>query len=84
MPALQIKSATARRIARLAAQRKRSPQRVLEAALSTGLAYEEWFQREVLKGLSDLDAGKVVSHEQVRRNMARRKAVFVRSLAKAA
>ncbi|MGQ0653842.1 MAG: CopG family transcriptional regulator [Betaproteobacteria bacterium] len=57
---------------------------MLDAALSTGLAYEEWFQREVLKGLSDLDAGRVVSHEQVRRNMARRKAAFVRSLAKAA
>ena len=84
MPALQIKSATARRIARLAARRKRSPQRVLDAALASGLAYEEWFQREVAKGLADLDAGKVVTHEQAMKNLARRKAAFVRTLAKAA
>ena len=84
MTALQIKPATARRIARLAARRKRSPQRVLDAALAAGLAYEEWFQREVAKGIADLDAGRIVTHEQVLRNQARRKAAFVRTLAKAA
>ena len=75
MPALQIKSVTARRIARLAARRKRSPQRVLDAALAAGLDYEEWFQREVAKGLAELDAGKGLSHEQMLKNQARRKAV---------
>jgi predicted transcriptional regulator len=84
MPALQIKSVTARRIARLAARRKRSPQRVLEAALAAGLDFEEWFQREVAKGLAELDAGKALSHEQMLKNQERRKAAFVRSLAKAA
>lgn len=84
MPALQIKSVTARRIARLAARRKRSPQRVLDAALAAGLDYEEWFQREVAKGLAELDAGKSLSHEQMLKNQARRKAAFVRSLSKAA
>ena len=84
MPALQIKSVTARRIARLAARRRRSPQRVLDAALAAGLDYEEWFQREVAKGLAELDAGKGLSHEQMLKNQARRKAAFVRSLAKAA
>ena len=84
MPALQIKSVTARRIARLAARRKRSPQRVLDAALAAGLDHEEWFQREVAKGLAELDAGKALSHEQMLKNQARRKAAFVRSLAKAA
>ena len=84
MPSLQIKSATARRIERLAARRKRSPQRVLDAALAAGLAYEEWFQREVAKGLAEIDAGKVLKHEQVLKNMARRKSAFVRTLAKAA
>ena len=84
MPALQIKSVTVRRIARLAARRKRSPQRVLDAALAAGLDYEEWFQREVAKGLAQLDAGKALSHEQMLKNQARRKAAFVRSLAKAA
>ena len=84
MPSLQIRIATARRIERLAARRKRSPQRILDAALAAGLDYEEWFQREVAKGLADLDAGRVLKHEQVLRNMARRKAAFVRTLAKAA
>ena len=84
MPALQIKSVTVRRIARLAARRKRSPQRVLDAALAAGLDYEEWFQREVAKGLAEIDAGKSLSHEQMLKNQAHRKAAFVRSLAKAA
>jgi predicted transcriptional regulator len=49
---------------------------VLDAALAAGLDYEEWFQREVAKGLAELDAGKALSHEQMLKNQARRKAAF--------
>jgi predicted transcriptional regulator len=32
---------------------------------------DEWFKREVGKGLASLDQGKTVSHEEVRRQMDR-------------
>jgi len=84
MPVLRISNAAARRIARLANHEKRAPQTVLDSALSTGLDYEEWFRREVAKGLADLDAGKTIPHEQVLKRFARRKAALARALAKAA
>jgi predicted transcriptional regulator len=84
MSNLRISSAVARRIARLAHRGKRAPQTVLDSALAAGLEYEEWFQREVAKGLTDLDAGKAIPHEQVLRNLARRKTAVARALKKAA
>jgi len=84
MTELKISSTAARRIARIAARGKRPQQRVLEDALKAGLEYEEWFQAAVTKGLADLDAGRIVSHQQVLKNLARRKAALARTLKKAA
>ena len=84
MADLRISSTAARRIARIAARVRRPQQRVLEDALTAGLEYEEWFQTAVAKGIADLDAGRTVSHQQVLKNLARRKAVLARTLKKAA
>jgi predicted transcriptional regulator len=84
MSNLRISTAAARRIARLAHRRKRTPQRVLDTALKAGLDYEEWFQAEVGKGLADLDAGRLLSHQRVLKDIARRKAMLARALKKAA
>jgi predicted transcriptional regulator len=84
MSNLRISPAAARRIARLAHRRKRPAQRVLDTALNAGLDYEEWFQAEVAKGLADLDAGRVLSHQRVLKDFARRKATLARTLKKAA
>ena len=84
MANLRISSTAARRIARMAARVNRPQQRVLEDALKAGLEYEEWFQKAVAKGLADLDAGRTVSHQQVLKNLARRKAVLASTLKKAA
>lgn len=84
MADLRISTTVARRIARIAARAKRPQQRVLETALEAGLEYEEWFQAAVQKGLADLDAGRTVSHQQVLKNLARRKAALARTLKKAA
>jgi predicted transcriptional regulator len=56
---------------------------VLDSALTAGLDYEEWFQREVAKGLAELDAGKAIPHERVVIDLARRKAALVRGFKKA-
>ena len=84
MAELRISSTAARRIARIAARVKRPQQRVLEDALKAGLEYEEWFLAAVAKGLADLDAGRTVSHQQIVKNLARRKAALARTLKKAA
>jgi predicted transcriptional regulator len=84
MPELRISVTAARRIARIAARDGCPRQRVLEEALKAGLDYEEWFRRAVAKGLADLDAGRTLSHRQVLKNLARRKAAFARTLKKAA
>ena len=84
MTELKISSTAARRIARIAARGKRPQQRVLEDALKAGLEYEEWFLAAVAKGLADLDAGRTVSHQQIVKNLARRKAALARTLKKAA
>jgi predicted transcriptional regulator len=57
---------------------------VLDSALKSGLDYHEWFQSAVAKGLADLDAGKVLSHSTVLKDLARRKAAFARAFKKAA
>jgi len=83
MANLRISPLAARRIARLAQRRQRPRQHVLDSALKAGLDYEEWFQGEVAKGLADLDAGRVLSHAKVLKDLARRKAAFARALKKA-
>jgi predicted transcriptional regulator len=83
MSSLRISSAAARRIARLAQRQQRPRQHMLDSALTAGLDYEEWFQSEVAKGLTDLHAGRILSHAKVLKELARRKAAFARALKKA-
>lgn len=82
MADLRISSTAARRIARIAARAKRPQQEVLDEALRAGLRYEEWFRASVAKGLADIDAGRTVSHRQVLKNLARRKAALSDSIAR--
>jgi predicted transcriptional regulator len=83
MSSLRISTAAARRIDRIARKGKRQPQQVLDSALKAGLDYQEWFQAEVAKGLADLNAGKVLSHDAVLKDLARQKAAVGRALKKA-
>jgi predicted transcriptional regulator len=41
------------------------------SSVANYLDHDEWFKREVDKGLSSLDDGKSVSHEEVLRQMER-------------
>jgi predicted transcriptional regulator len=84
MSDLRISNAAARRIGRLARKGGRPAQRILDAALETGLDYHEWFQTQVKKGLTELNAGRVLSHRSVLSELARRKAAFARALKKPA
>jgi predicted transcriptional regulator len=59
------------RLARIASQNGKGTRQVVEELVANYLDHDEWFKQEVRKGLASLDAGKFVSHEEVRREMER-------------
>ena len=54
---------------RVASQTGKGPDQVVRELVASYVDYDEWFRQEVGKGLSALDRGKFVSHEDVRRQM---------------
>ena len=46
--------------------------------------YREWFNKEVELGLADIEAGRVVSHDEVREHILKRRLNRVRTRRKAA
>ena len=70
-------AATLQRIDRLAQAMTRSPAWVVKQVLGRYLDYEEWFVREVQKGLKEADAGDVVDHEVVVRKWERKREASV-------
>jgi predicted transcriptional regulator len=55
----------------IASQQGRGPDQIVQELVASHLEHDAWFRQEVGKGLSSLDAGKSVSHEEVRRLMER-------------
>lgn len=64
--AAEIPSDMADRIEQLAEQLGRSPSWVVEDALACWLDREEEHYQMTLEALADVDAGRVVDHEEVR------------------
>lgn len=46
--------------------------------------YREWFNKEVELGLADIEAGRVVSHDEVREHILKQRLNRVRTRRKAA
>jgi predicted transcriptional regulator len=55
----------------IASETGKGANQVVQELVANYLDHDEWFKREVKKGLSSLDDGKFVSHEEVRRQMER-------------
>ena len=53
------------RLADLAAQQGRDTETLAREAIERLVDYDEWFIREVEKGMAQIDQGKVLTHEQV-------------------
>src|SRR3954464_8853877 len=53
------------KLARLANQRGSDAQALARAAIESFVDYDDWFIREVEKGLAQIDQGKVLTHEDV-------------------
>ena len=55
------------KLSRLAAQQGRPSEALVVEAIEHMVNYDEWFLREVDKGLAEADRGELVDHSQVRK-----------------
>jgi predicted transcriptional regulator len=53
------------KLARLANQRGMDAQALARTAIESFVDYDDWFIREVEKGLAQIDRGEVLTHEAV-------------------
>lgn len=53
------------KLARLAAEQGRNTEALVQEAVARFVDYDEWFIREVEKGLASADRGELLSHEDV-------------------
>jgi predicted transcriptional regulator len=60
---------TEAKLTQLAAERGCEPQSLVEEAVERFIDYDEWFVREVEKGLAQVHAGEVIEHEQIGRRL---------------
>jgi len=55
------------KLSRLAAQQGRASEALIVEAVERMVSYDEWFLREVDKGLAAADRGELVDHGEVRK-----------------
>jgi predicted transcriptional regulator len=55
------------KLSRMAEAQSRAAEAVVQEAVERLLGYEEWFSREVEKGLDAADRGEFVEHADIRR-----------------
>jgi predicted transcriptional regulator len=60
------------RLTHLAAQQGRDTEALAREAIERLVDYDEWFMREVDKGLAQIEQGKVLTHEQVGERLEKR------------
>ena len=53
------------KLARLAAEQGRNTEALVQEAIARLVDYDEWFIREVEKGLASADRGELLTHEDV-------------------
>jgi predicted transcriptional regulator len=59
------------RLAKIASEEGKAANQVVQELVATYLDHDEWFRREVQKGLASLDGRRIVSHEEVGRQIER-------------
>ena len=57
------------RLAKIASEAGKAADQVVQELVASYVDHDEWFKREVQKGLYSLDGGKFVSHEEVGRQI---------------
>jgi len=57
---------------RIATQQGRDAQALVREAVERLLDYDEWFSREIEKGLEQIDSGEVLEHDEVGKRLEER------------
>ena len=60
------------KLARLAAEQGRDTRALVREAVERLVNYDEWFVREVEKGLAAADRGELIDHEEIGKLIAQR------------
>ncbi len=60
------------KLAQLASQQGRDSEALVVEAVQRMVNYDEWFIREVEKGMAAADRGEFVDHDEVRKRIERR------------
>ncbi len=60
------------KLSRMAAEQGRDAKAIVRDAVERFVDYDEWFVREVEKGIAAADRGEFVEHDEVRRIIDRR------------
>ena len=60
------------KLAQLASQQGRDSEALVVEAVQRMVNYDEWFVREVEKGIAAADRGEFVDHDEVKRRIERR------------
>ena len=60
------------KLTRLAAEQGRNTEALVQEAVERYVNFDEWFMREVEKGLEAADRGELVEHEEIGRLIERR------------
>jgi predicted transcriptional regulator len=66
---LKISPALQAKIERIAAQQGRDSESLVQEALERLVDYDEWFLREVEKGLAQVQSGQVIDHGEISSRM---------------
>lgn len=64
---VRLKPELQEKLTRLAAQQGRDSESLVAEAVERMVNYDEWFLREVEKGLAAADRGELIDHEDVRK-----------------
>jgi predicted transcriptional regulator len=62
---ITLSAALQAKLARLAQERGTNPQELAREAIERLVDYDDWFVREVEKGLVQIERGETLSHEEV-------------------
>jgi predicted transcriptional regulator len=57
---------------RVATQQGRDTESLVHEAVERLLDYDEWFAREIEKGLEQIDSGEVLDHDEVGKRLEKR------------
>ena len=62
---VHLNPATEAKLTRLAAEQGRNTEALVQEAIARFVDYDEWFIREVEKGLASASRGELLTHEEV-------------------